>query len=184
MSNSYPPIDDGAGYNPQNFIDTSDDSLDITELELLFAKKYNMNISGTSTISGDINITDNKRIYVNDNPLHSFNKCRRYEYKIEKQEDNKSFLTIPFDFTNVSSNNVSQIFICSLCRSDGVFSIVNSNPFCSFYLLCSNVSVMAPIPIVQNQVESIVYDDINKLFRFNFDRLFDLNVIFSVTHLL
>ena len=183
MSNSYPPIDDGAGYNPQNFIDTSDDSLDITELELLFAKKYNMNISGTSTISGDINITDNKRIYVNDNPLHSFNKCRRYEYKIQEQQNNKSYLTIPFDFNNVSSTNFAQIYLCSLCRNDGIFSIINSNPICSFYLFCSNFSMMTPIILVQNQVEAVVYDDVNKFFRFNFDRVFDLNVMFSVNQL-
>ena len=120
---------------------------------------------------------------MNDNPLHTFNKCRRYEYKIEEQQDDKSFLNIPFDFNNVSSSNVAQIYLCSLCRSDGVFSIVNSNPICSFYLFCSNFSVMPPIILVQNQVESVSYDEVNSLFRFTFDRLFDLNVLFSVTQI-
>ena len=47
-----------------------------------------MSVSGKSTLEGtvnaqEINITDNKTIMMNANPLHTFNKCKRYEYTIQ-----------------------------------------------------------------------------------------------------
>ena len=94
MSSQYPPLEDG-GFSSQNFLNTEDDKYTLQELENLFAKNFNMSVSGTSTLEGtvnaqEINITDNKTIMMNANPLHTFNKCKRYEYTIQ-HNDEKNF---------------------------------------------------------------------------------------------
>ena len=147
MSNEYPPLDPATGFIQDNFLDTTDNEYSLEELENIFAKKFNMNVSGLSQIKGDVNINDNKNIYINNNPLHTFNKTKRYIYTIQNHQ-----LHIPLSFSNHSSTNSSQIYLCSLTRNDGIFSQVNVNPIFSFYLLCSPYSVMNPIPIIQNQI--------------------------------
>ena len=184
MSNFYPPISEDVGFNPDNFIDTTDDNLDINELEQIFAKKFNMNISGVTTASGDININDNKSIFLNNNQLHSFNKCKRFEYQLETK-DNKSSVSIPISFDNPSASNLSKIYLCSLTRNDGIFSIINTNPVFTFYLIASDYSVMSPIPIIQNQIQSYEYNETDKILSIDFDRLYtsDFSVLFSMNQI-
>ena len=188
MSSQYPPLED-ATFSSQNFLNTEDSEYTLQELENIFAKKFNMSVSGTSTLEGtvnaqEINITDNKTIMMNANPLHTFNKCKRYEYIIQHNEE-KSFLNIPIDLSNNSSSNQARIYLCSLTRSDGVFSILNVNPVFTFYLICSDVSVMNPIVIVSNQISSYAYNDIDKLLNIEFDRKYtsDLKILFSMNQI-
>ena len=50
MSNEYPPLDPNSGFIQDNFLDTTDNEYSLAELETIFAKKYNMNVSGISQI--------------------------------------------------------------------------------------------------------------------------------------
>ena len=100
MSNEYPPLDPNSGFIQDNFLDTTDNEYSLAELETIFAKKYNMNVSGISQIKGDVNIHDNKNIYINNNPLHTFNKTKRYIYTIQNQHQ----LVIPFSLSNSCAN--------------------------------------------------------------------------------
>ena len=160
---------------------TTDDEYTLTELENIFAKKFNLTVSGLSQISGDVNINDNKRIYVNSNLLETFNKTKRTIYSIKNSNGSHSFINIPINTANQSSSNLSQIYLCSLTRADGVYSIENTNPVFSFYLLCSNYSVMPPIPIIQNQIHSYYYDEVNSQMYVEFDRVYktELSTLFS-----
>ncbi len=178
MSNEHPPLDLSSGFIQDNFLDTTDNEFSLDELETIFAKKYNMNVSGISQIKGDVNIHDNKNIYINNNPLHTFNKTKRFIYTIHNHQ-----LAIPFSISNNSSTNISQIYLCSLTRNDGIFSQIQVNPIFSFYLLCSPYSVMNPIPIIQNQVKSYTYDTINQRILIEFDRPYEIEVIFTMTQI-
>ena len=106
MSSQYPPTEDN-NFASTNFINSEDSEYTIEELEQLFAKKYNTFLSGTSTISGGINITDNKRIYFNKNEMHSVNKCQRFEYNIESNSE-KSFINIPLNLSVNASSSTNQ----------------------------------------------------------------------------
>ncbi len=189
MSSQYPPLEDG-NFASQNFLNTEDDKYTLEELERIFAKKFNMSVSGTSTIEGqltaqEINITDNKTIMLNANPLHTYNKCKRYEYVIQHNEE-KSFINIPINvLSNNSSNNQARIYLCSLTRADGIFSILNSNPVFCFYLICSDVSVLNPIILVSNQISSYNYSEIDRTLTIDFDRVYssDLKVLFSMNQI-
>ena len=188
MSSQYPPLED-VGFSKTNFLNTEDDEYSIQELQNIFAKKFNMSVTGTSTIEGtmnaqEINITDNKTIMMNANPLHTFNKCKRYEYTIQHNEE-KSYINIPINLENNSSKNSARIFLCSLTRSDGIFSILNANPVFTFYLICSDFSVMNPIVIVANQIGATSYNDIDKILAIEFDRKYssDLKLIFSMNQI-
>ena len=84
MSSQYPPLEDG-GFSSQNFLNTEDDTYTLQELENIFAKKFNMQVSGTSTIEGtmnasEINITDNKSIIMNKNRLYFIKLSKRCSF--------------------------------------------------------------------------------------------------------
>lgn len=144
----------------------------------LYARNSDMTVSGVSQFQGDINVESDRIIYINGNTLHTFNKTRRSVYTIENQR-----VAIPFSIEGSSSVNIAQIYFCSLTRNDGIFDEADTNPILSFYLICSPSSVMPPIPIIQNQISSYVYDATNQQIIIEFEKNYELEVMFSMTQI-
>ena len=71
----------------------------------LYARNFDMTVSGCSQFHGDINVESDRIIYINGNTLHTFNKTRRSVYTIENQR-----VAIPFSIEGSSSVNICLLY--------------------------------------------------------------------------